>query len=79
MVITNRGGILDTYMAGVVRHVDKFRSQATFFAQAANGTLPAFSYVAPTWQGCDHPCKDMAKGERVLKDFYEALRASPKW
>ena len=26
-----------------------------------------------------HPCMDLAKGERLLKDVYEALRASPKW
>jgi hypothetical protein len=26
-----------------------------------------------------HPCQDLAKGERLLKDVYEALRASPKW
>ena len=27
----------------------------------------------------DHPCHDVAKGERFLKDVYEALRASPAW
>jgi phospholipase C len=27
----------------------------------------------------DHPCHDMSKGERLLKDVYEALRAGPKW
>jgi phospholipase C len=27
----------------------------------------------------DHPCHDIAKGERFLKDIYEALRAGPKW
>ena len=26
-----------------------------------------------------HPCYDMAKGDRLLKDIYEALRAGPKW
>ena len=29
----------------------------------------------PRWQACDHPCYDVAKGERLLKDVYEALRA----
>eukprot|EP01047_Picozoa_sp_COSAG01_P127130 COSAG01_NODE_56362_length_319_cov_0.472727_1_plen_83_part_01 len=28
---------------------------------------------------CDHPCHDIAKGERLLKDVYESLRAGPKW
>ena len=27
----------------------------------------------------DHPCMDMAKGERLLKDLYEALRAGKGW
>eukprot|EP01050_Picozoa_sp_SAG11_P047501 SAG11_NODE_24907_length_366_cov_0.966292_2_plen_53_part_00 len=26
-----------------------------------------------------HPCYDMAKGDRLLKDIYEALRSGPKW
>ena len=43
------------------------------------GTLPAFSFFSPSWQSCDHPCNDIAKGERVLKDVYESLRAGPKW
>ena len=77
--ISHGGGVFDTYMAGVSRHNDHFYSQTKFYAQAKNGTLPAFSYFYPTWQACDHPCQDMAKGERVLKDVYEALRASPKW
>ena len=28
---------------------------------------------------CDHPCHDLALGERLHKDIYEALRAGPKW
>ena len=69
----------DTYMAGVARHPNNFFSQTTFYEQAANGTLPAFSFFSPSWQSCDHPCNDIAKGERLLKDVYEALRAGPKW
>ena len=33
----------------------------------------------PPTQACDHPCYDLAKGERLLKDIYESLRAGPKW
>jgi hypothetical protein len=66
--ISHGGGVFDTYMAGVARHNANFYSQSRFYAQAANGTLPAFSYFYPTWQACDHPCQDLAKGERVLKD-----------
>lgn len=30
-------------------------------------------------QNSDHPCNDVAKGERLLKDTYEALRNGPGW
>lgn len=69
----------DVFMAGVRRYVDKFYPQDTFYRRAANGTLPAFSWINPPLEACDHPCYDVAKGERLLKDIYEALRASPKW
>ena len=45
----------------------------------AGGTLPSFSWISPSSQASDHPCNDIRKGERQLKDIYEAVRASPKW
>ena len=69
----------DVAMAGVARHKDRFFSQETFYARAANGSLPQFAWLHPPIQACDHPCHDVAKGERLLKDVYEALRAGPKW
>ena len=62
-----------------LRYSERFFSQATFYAQAAAGELPAFSWLHPPIQACDHPCQDVAKGERLLKDVYEALRAGKKW
>jgi phospholipase C len=59
-----------------------------FYHNAEHGTLPSFSWILPrqgqnttTKEGPndDHPCHDIALGERLLKDTYEALRASPKW
>uniref|UniRef100_A0A7S3JZJ1 Phosphoesterase n=1 Tax=Aureoumbra lagunensis TaxID=44058 RepID=A0A7S3JZJ1_9STRA len=69
----------DVAMAGVARYVSYFFSQQIFYEQAANGSLPSVSWINPAIQACDHPCNDNAKGERLLKDIYEALRASPKW
>lgn len=69
----------DVAMSGVARHKDHFYSQTQFYEEAANGTLPAMSWLLPAIQACDHPCHDIAKGERLLKDVYEALRAGPKW
>ena len=83
-----------------LRYSERFFSQATFYAQAAAGALPAVSWLHPPIQACDHPCQvgatsrrsvvgddarpppplplfpvqDVAKGERLLKDVYEALR-----
>ena len=53
------------------------RCEARLYWDAASGTLPAFSWVMPPFQACDHPCYDNAKGERFVKDFYETLRAGP--
>eukprot|EP01052_Picozoa_sp_SAG31_P036594 SAG31_NODE_4595_length_3106_cov_4.715996_2_plen_440_part_00 len=102
----------DVAMVGVGRYKDHFHSQATFYEQAAHGSLPALSWFCPAAQECDHPwsvlfvarCSppwrftspiassatseltlcvlrsyDLAKGDRLLKDVYEALRAGPAW
>jgi phospholipase C len=61
-----------------------------FFARAAAGTLPAFSYIEPKWgygtsyrfcvQGNDyHPPTDIQGGEKLLYDIYTTLRKSPNW
>jgi phospholipase C len=76
----------DMNMEGVLRYPDSILGYPDFFAQAANGSLPAFSWVLPgtdpRTQGHpndDHPCHDVALGERLVKDVYEALRAGPGW
>lgn len=64
------------------------RPYSEFYERAANGTLPSFSFLAPrqgtnqtTGEGPndDHPCHDVALGERLIKDTYEALRAGKGW
>ena len=69
----------DMFMDGVGRHQSSFHSYSTFFEQAANGSLPHFSFVHPNDTWTDHPCNDVAKGERLTKDIYEALRAGAGW
>ena len=51
----------DVSMAGVARHADRFFSQTLFYEAAEKGTLPAFSWLMPPVQACDHPCHDVAK------------------
>ena len=75
----------DTNMMGVARYKDRFLGYPDFFGAAYNGTLPALSWVTPGTDprtggsNSDHPCHDVALGERLQKDIYEALRAGPKW
>jgi phospholipase C len=59
-----------------------------FLSDAQAGSLPAFSWVNPRWfvnlttfaQASDqHPDHDVRQGELLMKEVYEALRASPAW
>jgi len=59
-----------------------------FYADAAAGTLPHFAWINPraaanltTGEGSNdqHPDHDVALGEKLIKDIYEAIRASPQW
>ena len=69
----------DVCMDGVARHKNRFMNYSTFFADAAAGTLPNLAWINPNGSRCDHPCADIAHGERLDKDIYEALRAGPAW
>eukprot|EP01052_Picozoa_sp_SAG31_P001372 SAG31_NODE_47_length_30979_cov_41.708841_6_plen_492_part_00 len=80
-----RGGVVSQYYGpdinidSVWRYRKKFESHEKFYEAAAAGTLPSFSWISPSQQASDHPCNDIRKGERQLKDIYEAIRAGPKW
>ena len=53
-----------------------------FQAAAAGGTLPAFTFLEPSWGATgnsQHPNYDVALGEQLIHDVYEALRAGPGW
>ena len=59
-----------------------------FYDRAEKGTLPSFSFILPrqgenTTTGAgsndDHPCHDVALGELLIKQTYEALRAGAGW
>ena len=55
-----------------------------FKADAANGTLPAFSFLEPFWIAPSgttsyHPKADLVPGEMALNSIYEALKNSPQW
>jgi phospholipase C len=61
----------------------------TFFGMIKRGTLPRFSFIEPSWtlpygpglgpNGSDyHPPGDIRKGERFLRELYEALSGNPE-
>jgi phospholipase C len=66
------------------------REMDAFFADAATGDLPAWSYLEPDLTldlvgnlghtGADyHPPAEIRRGEDFLRRIYEALRSSPAW
>ncbi|EMS48359.1 Non-hemolytic phospholipase C [Triticum urartu] len=59
---------------------------SAFRDHARRGRLPALSVIEPRYFDLtgtpaddDHPAHDVANGQRLVKDVYETLRASPQW
>jgi phospholipase C len=53
-----------------------------FQAAAAAGALPGFTFLEPSWSSTgnsQHPNYDVALGEQLIRDTYEALRSGPGW
>jgi phospholipase C len=53
-----------------------------FQADAAAGSLPAYSFLEPSWGSAgnsQHPNYDVALGEALILDVYRALRDGPGW
>ncbi|MGA7537399.1 MAG: alkaline phosphatase family protein [Steroidobacteraceae bacterium] len=60
-------------------HFGHFRD---FQQRAADGTLPAYAFLEPSWDAAgnsQHPNYDVAKGEQFLHDIYLALRNGKAW
>jgi phospholipase C len=53
-----------------------------FTAAAAAGSLPAFCFLEPSWSATgnsEHPPYDVALGEQLIHDVYEAVRGGLNW
>ncbi|EFH53880.1 predicted protein [Arabidopsis lyrata subsp. lyrata] len=57
-----------------------------FKKDAAKGKLPSLTVIEPRYfdlkglpANDDHPSHDVANGQKLVKEVYEALRASPQW
>jgi phospholipase C len=73
-----RGNFPDTAQAPASR----FGLFADFKAAAAGGTLPAFTFLEPSWGSTgnsQHPNYDVALGEHLILDVYQALLSGPAW
>ena len=60
-------------------HFGHFRD---FQQRAAAGTLPAYSFLEPSWDASgnsQHPNYDVAKGEQLILDVYRAVRHGKAW
>jgi phospholipase C len=60
-------------------HFGKF---ADFGAAAAAGTLPPYTFLEPGWGSkgnSQHPNYNVALGEQLIHDVYQALRSGPGW
>jgi len=68
-----------TVTSGNTVNVKKLNN--AFWTDAANGTLPQFTYINPECCSFDsfHPPSSMYNGEKFVKRIYEALRNGPQW
>lgn len=60
-------------------HFGHFRD---FQQRAAAGTLPAYTFLEPSWSSggnSQHPNYDVALGEQLMHDVYRAVRDGPGW
>ena len=58
---------------------DHFGLFTDFQSAAKNGTLPAYSFLEPSWDAAgnsQHPNYDVALGEQFIHDVYYALRSN---
>ncbi|KAJ3168541.1 hypothetical protein HDU88_001431 [Geranomyces variabilis] len=58
--------------------LSKLRLYSEFGKDAHAGTLPAFSQIDPDINASGE-ARDVGRTEEIIKDVYEALRASPQW
>mmetsp|Transcript_18374 Transcript_18374/g.26761 ORF Transcript_18374/g.26761 Transcript_18374/m.26761 type:complete len:705 (+) Transcript_18374:97-2211(+) len=78
----------ELFMEKLAHSPHNLQPMDAFFADAAKGDLPSFSWINPrsginitTGVGSNdqHPDHDVRAGEQFYKDIYEALRSSPAW
>ncbi|HET9020181.1 MAG TPA: alkaline phosphatase family protein [Acetobacteraceae bacterium] len=63
-------------------HLDRYRHFSHWRDDIAAGDLPAYSFIEPSYfgphQNDQHPPHDVMRGDRLIADVYNALRANPE-
>ncbi|EHA8591043.1 non-specific phospholipase C6 [Cocos nucifera] len=69
-----------------LKYASKFNLFKTFKVHARKGKLRNLSVIEPRYFDLvelpaddDHPSHDVANGQKLVKEVYEALRSSPQW
>ncbi|XP_052183857.1 non-specific phospholipase C6 [Diospyros lotus] len=70
-----------------LKYICKFHEfDLKFKKDARDGKLPSLTVIEPRYfdlkgvpANDDHPSHDVANGQKLVKEAYEALRASPQW
>lgn len=66
-------------------HLDNFRFFDDFLTDAANGKLPAYTFIEPRYfpdielPNDQHPPHNVGMGEKLIADVYNAVRNAPTW
>ncbi|CAO3615843.1 unnamed protein product [Cunninghamella blakesleeana] len=68
-------------------HLKKYKKWAQFKKDAASGNLSPVNFIDPAYfsigkciiENDAHPPSDVAEAEKLLKEVYETIRASPQW
>jgi phospholipase C len=71
-----------TDIAHEPRSRSRFGVFSTFTAAAQAGSLPAYTFLEPSWGATgnsQHPNYDVAAGEQLIYDVYYALQSGPAW
>lgn len=70
-----------------MKYIDNFHQfDVSFKRHCKEGKLPNYVVIEPRYfdllslaANDDHPKHDIAQGQQLVKEIYEALRASPQW
>ncbi len=76
------------HLDGMVGKLDRFRPFEFFRSKLASGNFSkSYTFIEPDWHpfthfkggNSQHPLDDVARGESLIKEVYEAVRNSPIW